>query len=122
MQMEMFGAEVVVEGFDAQEEWRSVTGFVRYEVSSLGRFRRKSTGRILGGKPAHNGYLHIGLLKDGKQTWRMAHRLVAEAFLYKPSEKHNDVNHKNKVRNDNRTSNLEWLTRSQNAKHAWATP
>lgn len=117
-QMEMFGSEVVVEGFDAQEEWRSVTGFVRYEVSSMGRFRRKATGTILVGHNAWTGYNHIGLLRDGKQIFKLSHRLVAEAFLVKPSEKHEVVNHKNKVRNDNRVSNLEWFTRSQNAKHA----
>ena len=68
-----------------------------------------------------NGYLHIGLLRDGKQVPKLAHRLIAETFLFKPSEKHNDVNHKNKNRADNRVSNLEWLTRSDNSKHAKGT-
>lgn len=45
------------------------------------------------------------------------HRLVAETYLNKPSEKHNEVNHKNLNKIDNRLENLEWVTRSENRKH-----
>lgn len=58
------------------------------------------------------------MVRDGKQETKLAHRMVAEAFLEQPSEEHQVVNHKNKVRTDNRISNLEWSTRSYNAKHA----
>lgn len=102
----------------SEELWLTVSGFPRYEVSSLGRFRNKATGRYLGGTATHNGYLHIGLFRDGRQVTKLAHRLVAETFLVKPSPTHNDVNHRNKIRTDNRSQNLEWLTRSANSKHA----
>ena len=100
------------------EEWRRVPDFPRYEVSTLGRFRNRSTGQYLGGTTVHNGYLHIGLIRDGKQHTHLAHRLVALAFLERPSPRHTDVNHLNKVRTDNRVVNLEWSTRSHNSKHA----
>ena len=100
------------------EIWLTVHGFPRYEVSSLGRFRNKATGVYLGGTTVHNGYLHIGLIRDGRQITKLAHRLVAETFLTKPSPLHNDVNHRNKIRTDNRVQNLEWLTRSANSRHA----
>ena len=105
-----------VEG--ATEEWREVAGFAGYECSTMGRFRKKRTGQYLGGTTVHNGYLHIGLFRNGAQVTKLAHRLIAETWLEKASEKHNDVNHRNKVRTDNRASNLEWATRSQNSKHA----
>ena len=100
------------------DEWRQLARFPRYDVSTMGRFRRRSTMRIVTGTLAHNGYVHIGLIVDGKQRWALAHRLVAETFLEPPTEKQTDVNHRNKVRADNRLSNLEWVTRSQNMRHA----
>lgn len=47
----------------------------------------------------------------------MVHRIVAELFLDKVDGK-NYVNHKdlNKLNND--VSNLEWVTKSENSKHA----
>jgi hypothetical protein len=45
------------------------------------------------------------------------HRLVAETYLEKPSNKHTQVNHKNFNKGDNRIDNLEWVTREQNQNH-----
>ncbi|MBE7504296.1 MAG: HNH endonuclease [Verrucomicrobiales bacterium] len=56
--------------------------------------------------------------KDGIQTWRLAHRVIAETFLDKPqTDRGLVVNHINKNRADNRVCNLEWVTRSENARH-----
>ena len=98
-------------------EWREVAGAPGYEVSSGGAFRR--AGRTIGGTLAHNGYRHIGLMVNGKQRWFLAHRLVAETFLENP-ERHPVVNHKDGDRRNNSVLNLEWSSRSHNAKHAWA--
>jgi|LauGreDrversion4_2_1035121.scaffolds.fasta_scaffold475800_1 hypothetical protein len=46
------------------------------------------------------------------------HRLVAETYLEKPSNKHTQVNHKNFNKADNRIDNLEWVTPQQNKTHA----
>ena len=117
MQLEFRGLgdnEAIIE----REEWRQVAGFPRYEVSSMGRFRNRATGLYLGGTTSNNGYVHIGLVTNGRQITKLAHRLVAETWLQKPSPSHCDVNHKNKTRADNRLSNLEWATRSHNSKHS----
>ena len=95
-----------------------MAGFPRYECSTLGRFRSKASGKYLSGTIAFNGYQHIGLFSQGTQITKLAHRLIAETWLEKPSPRHSDVNHKNKARSDNRASNLEWSTRSYNSKHA----
>ena len=98
---------------DEQEVWKRVEGFERYEVSSHGRFRNGS--KYINGSKNHNGYIHIGLIRSGKQEWFLAHRIVAMTFLKiqgKPI-----VNHKDRDKTNNRVSNLEWSSYSHNAKH-----
>jgi hypothetical protein len=99
------------------EEWLGIVSAPGYEVSSLGRFRRGL--KEVKGTPSANGYRHIGLTVGGKQKWFLAHRLVAEVFLSN-KEGHPVVNHKDGDRLNNSVVNLEWSSRSHNAKHAWA--
>ena len=103
---------------DDNEQWSDINEFPGYQCSTLGRFRNGKTGQVLYGTVAHNGYVHIGMQKDGIQTWRLAHRVIAETFLDKPqTDRGLVVNHINKNRADNRVCNLEWVTRSENARH-----
>lgn len=60
------------------------------------------------------GYLTIGA--NEKRFY--VHRLVAEAYLEKPSEKHTQVNHKDGNKSNNHVDNLEWITPSENIRHA----
>ena len=103
------------------EEWREVTGYEGlYQISNYGRVKssHKFAERIL--KPTYNhmGYLRLTLSKNGHGKNFMVHFLVATAFLDKPSDA-TVVNHKNNVHTDNRLKNLEWVTRSENTKHAY---
>ena len=105
----------------APEEWRPVVGFEnRYEVSSLGRVRRSTTGgntwpgRVLKPRSKTNGRLTVSL--DGHEHY--INRLVASAFIRPPVERE-EANHVDGDRQNNRVTNLEWTTRLGNIRHAW---
>jgi hypothetical protein len=63
-----------------------------------------------------NGYRRVTLCHNGKPERWLVHRLVM--FVFKGKSKL-DVNHKNGITHDNRLCNLEYLTRSENHKHAF---
>ena len=65
-----------------------------------------------------SGYRSYSLRKDGVQTQHLGHRLIAEAFIPNPENKP-QVNHKDGNKTNNAVSNLEWVTISENAKHAY---
>ena len=67
-----------------------------------------------------SGYLGVVAWKDGKQYLALAHRLMWELFVGEIQDKM-DINHKNGNKQDNRLSNLEVVTRSQNLRHAVRT-
>ena len=86
-------------------------------VSNHGRVRT-ANGIITEGSERPNGYRQAGI--NGKTHY--VHRLVAQAFLGPPpSEKHTQVNHIDGDPANNRADNLEWVTRSENIRHSFAT-
>lgn len=108
-----------------KERWRFVKGFEGlYLVSDLGRVmglpKKTTYGRLLTQCPYTGGYLKVCLCKNNVKHTKPVHRLVAESFIPNAENKP-EVNHKNGVRTDNRATNLEWVTRSENELHAYRT-
>lgn len=104
------------------EEWRDCPGQPGYEISSNGRCRNAISHRLYRGYIKENGYHQFCFLHNGRIETKLTHRLVALVFLPPPAPNQTQVNHRNRVRIDNRASNLEWVTPSANCKHPWANP
>lgn len=105
------------------ENWVPIDGYEGlYEVSDTGMVRSlkraTTSGRVLSQRVGTGGYLNVCLCKDNCKKTFVVHRLVARAFLDNPEGKP-EVNHKNGIRADNRAENLEWVTRSENERHAY---
>jgi len=62
-------------------------------------------------------YLKVKLCTNGKEKTISVHRLVALAFISNPLNKR-EVNHINGKTRDNNVDNLEWVSPSENMKHA----
>lgn len=103
------------------EVWRDVKGYGGlYQVSNMGRVKsfRGSTIRILHGHINLDGYVAVTFTLKGKCKAFFVHALVAQAFIPNPGKK-DTVNHKRGKKSDNRVSELEWMTRSENMRHAF---
>lgn len=99
--------------------WKPINGYEGlYEVSETGLVRslRHGKKRILSPGKTGDGYLMVGLCRDGKRTGLLIHRLVAEAFLPNPRGLPT-VNHRDENKLNNEVSNLEWLTMADNARY-----
>ena len=94
------------------EIWKDIKGYEGlYQVSNLGRVKRFYQNNNLIKKPSDDkdGYLIIGLWKEGKRKTFKVHRLVAEAFI-KNTNNYPCINHKDEDPKNNLVDNLEWCT------------
>ena len=96
---------------------KQINGYNNYYIYDNGDVLNISTNKILKGSIGENGYKYYRLSKDNNKTMFYAHRLVAEHFLENPNLLP-IVNHKDGNKLNNQLSNLEWVSYSENTKHA----
>lgn len=102
------------------EIWKDVPGWEGlYKVSNFGRCLSVKKNKIKPLDKNSYGYLRLQCYKEGKRAKPFVHQLVAKLFVsgYKEGLV---VNHKDGCKQNNMWNNLEWTTRSNNSRHAYA--
>ena len=111
------------------EVWRDIEGYEGlYQVSNLGNIKSLAFGpknhpnvqpqeRLLKISKSSTGYMHVQLYKEGISSTKLVHKLVASTFIDNPYNKP-EVNHIDSNRTNNNVENLEWVTRTENMRHA----
>ena len=97
---------------------KQIQDFPDYYVSSAGNvWREKNNGFYLKLRPNKQG--QVQLYRNGKAKYMRVHRLVAQAFVLVPKQYQGmsidelDIHHINFNHNDNRVSNLMWLSKAE---------
>lgn len=101
------------------EIFKTVEGFDYYEISNYGRLKNKH-GRILKPRLQNSGYYFYSLYNGmgrNHQKQITTHKLVATHFLDVINGY--DINHIDGNKHNNHVSNLEYISHSENAKHAY---
>ena len=120
-----------------QEIWKDIENYEGYyqisnfgRVKSLDRYVNNSSlrgyikqafisGKLLNTqKITKNGYSYVSICKDGISKDFLIHRLVAHHFV-KNIDNKKQVNHIDSDVQNNYYTNLEWVTQSENVKHAY---
>ena len=104
-----------------EELWREWPQDPRIKVSNKGNVISCKRGGWYPLKASHDhcGYQRVGV-HSGSTHMQLVHRLVADTWLDNPNH-YRDVNHINGDKTDNRVENLEWVTHSENLRHAFRT-
>lgn len=90
---------------------------LNYDISNVGRIRIRDTLKLRK-LNIRCGYYYCSLTINYKPKQFAVHRLVASAFIPNDDESKQFVNHINHDSTDNRVENLEWITTSENNRHA----
>ena len=99
------------------EIWKQIPNFEGfYEASNYGRIRNSITKIIL--KADGKGYPKVVLCKKRKRYNFRVHEIICRTFHGpKPSTDH-EVNHKDGVKRNIKSENVEWSLHGENIQHA----
>lgn len=100
------------------KKWYFIENYPNYRVSIDGKVFNVKTNKILKPRPNKTGYLRVQLYNKGSKKEFYIHRLVAFYFVKNPLKKET-VNHIDGNKQNNKASNLEWLTKGENNSHAY---
>ena len=106
-------------------QWKPVKNYEGlYEINQFGDVRslqKKHIGYILKQRVDRGGYYTVRLSKPSiKSSTVYVHRLLGFAFFDNPTNKC-CINHRDGNKLNNNLENLEWVTTSENMKHAYSS-
>lgn len=101
-----------------RKRWSKIQDFPNYKISDTGEVVNIITGKNVATPKHQHGYLCVRLWNNGKTRLLKIYRLLAIAFIPNPENKR-EVNHIDGNRMNHSISNLEWVTASENMKHAY---
>ena len=101
-----------------EEIYLKIPNYDNYAVSNLGNIKSNHSGveKLLSKRKSGNGYVSVLLYKKGfKPKTINIHQLVAICFFNHKIDGYNKIiDHKNKIRNDNRVENLQIISPREN--------
>lgn len=101
-----------------KELWKDVPNWESdYEVSNFGCVRNKRTKKRKALDPNTNGYFRVVFYNGFKRKRVFVHRLVATLFVPCVDQSCKIVNHIDGNKQNNKASNLEWVSHSMNNIH-----
>lgn len=96
--------------------YKHIENYEKYLITDQGKVFSLKTMKWLSLWANQKGYLYATLTdRDGIKNMRV-HRLVASAFIPNDDETKDTVDHINGNKQDNKVSNLRWMTRGENAR------
>ena len=116
------------------ENWKPVVGYTGlYEVSDIGNVRsldrvypdkngrvRTYKGKVLSPATIGRGYKVVALCKEGKQSQKYIHKIIAESFLGHTPDGYNQViDHIDDCRSNNSVENLQIISHRKNTSKGW---
>lgn len=99
--------------------YKPIPEYEQYLINNKGDIINTKTGVNLKQSLNIHGYLKVALCKNGKSKTFCVHRLVAKVFVPNPNN-YNVVNHKDEIKTNNSSDNLEWCTTQYNHNYGQA--
>lgn len=95
---------------------KQINNYTNYYIDNQGNVYNSTTKSFLKGSIGENGYKYYRLSQNGSKKMFYAHRLVAEHYIDNPCNLP-VVNHIDGDKLNNASTNLEWVSYSDNTKY-----